>query len=227
MTNMNLLRLLSRVIDGARDLDPHDPGRDMEFTLAVIGLGGKLAKADGVVTSDETVAFHQIFRAEGNDLRRTDAAFLRAGQSTLGFESYAKRLAKRWRAYPCLLEDVLDGLFHIAAADGTVSDDEIDYLRRVAEIFGLAETEFSRIAAAWDTTGRADPYLVLGVPRDISDDGLQRAYRRLAAANHPDRFAARGLPHAAERLATEKMAAINAAYDQVRVRRGLRAHGPD
>lgn len=218
---MKLWRNLLYLANHAQRPDPDNPGRDVEFTLAVIGLGAKLAKADGVVTPDENAAFHQIFHADGADLRRTGQAFDRASQTTLGFEGYAQRLARRWRDYPQLLEDVLDGLFHIAAADGVISEDEVAYLREVAEIFGVGEGDFARIAASWADPDVTDPYVVLGVAPSVSNEELREAYRRLAVCNHPDRFAARGLPHGAERLATEKMAAINAAYDQVRGQRGL------
>ncbi len=217
---MRFWRNLFDLGGGSHRTDPTEPGRDVEFTLAVIGLGAKLAKADGRVTPNEEVAFHQIFHADADALGRADAAFARASQTTLGYEGYARRLARKWRAYPCLLEDVLDGLFHIAAADGEISQEERDYLSVVAEIFGMSDFEFERIAASWGEPDAVDPYIVLGVDESISDDDLRRAYRRLAASNHPDRFTARGLPRGAERLATEKMAAINAAYERVRRQRG-------
>ena len=44
------------------------------------------------------------------------------------------RLRKRYGACPQLLEDVLDGLFHIAASDGAVTGDELAYLERVCEL---------------------------------------------------------------------------------------------
>ncbi len=237
---MGLWRQLSGFVERARRVDPHVPdpaalapedeecprdraGRDTEFTLAVIALGAKLAKADGLVTAEEERAFRDVFQAEGADAARAERAFARAGQTTLGFESYAARLARRWRAYPCLMEDVLDGLFHIAAADGRVTEEELAYLARVAELFGFSEREFARVKASWLGRAADDPYLVLGVDPDISDSDLRRAYRRMAAANHPDRFAGRGMPLSAITLAHEKMAAVNAAYEAVRRERGLTA----
>ena len=50
---------------------------------------------------------------------------------------------------------------------------------------------------------------------------LKRHYRRLVADNHPDREIARGLPPEAIRIATERLAAINAAWDRVARERGL------
>ncbi len=54
-----------------------------------------------------------------------------------------------------------------------------------------------------------DPYKVLGVSRDASDDEIKQAYRRLAKKYHPDRN-----PGDAE--AARKMQEINAAYEQIK-----------
>ncbi len=196
-----------------------DPDRDAAFSMAVIGLGAKLAKADGVVTPDEIRAFRHVFQPAPEAEAEADFVFSLAQQTSAGYEGYAKRLARRWRACPGLLEDVLDGLFCIAAADGDVSEPELAYLKRVSEIFGMGESEFDRMRASWLESEPEDPYVVLGVEASISDEDLRRAYRRLAAANHPDRIAARGLPLEAARLATAKMAAINAAYNTIQARR--------
>lgn len=69
--------------------------------------------------------------------------------------------------------------------------------------------------------GRAsdDPYLLLGVDEDISDAELKKTYRSMAAANHPDRVVARGLPEELRTLATHKMAMINQAYSEIRAQR--------
>ena len=54
-----------------------------------------------------------------------------------------------------------------------------------------------------------DPYKVLGVSRDASDEEIKRAYRRLAKKYHPDLN-----PGDAE--AARKMQEVNAAYEQIK-----------
>ncbi len=56
-----------------------------------------------------------------------------------------------------------------------------------------------------------DPYSVLGVSRDASDDEIKKAYRSLAKKYHPDNFADSPLKSQAE----EKMKEINDAYDRI------------
>lgn len=193
--------------------------RDGRVAAALVALGAKLAKADGQVTADEIEAFKRVFQSTPAGDAGIARFFDIARQTTAGYESYARRIARKFRARPAVLEDVLDGLFHIALADGVVTDDEMEFITRVAEIFGFSEREFNRIRIAHLGRASDDPYLILGVDEDISDADLKRAYRRMAAANHPDRLVARGLPRELTRLATHKMAMVNAAYAQIKADR--------
>lgn len=66
-----------------------------------------------------------------------------------------------------------------------------------------------------------DPYRTLGVSPEVSDQGLRRAYRRLALLHHPDHNA--GSPVAGSRFAE-----IQSAYDTiVRLRRGGSPTAPE
>lgn len=220
---MGLWRRLSELLLGPADpfgCDGEDciPGRrvdDAEFAMALIGLGAKMAKADGFVTSSEIEAFSQVFRPTPGAEDALQRAFNLAKQTTLGFQGYARRLARRFRGNPAILEDVLDGLFHIAKADGRVTASEEDYLKEVSDIFGFSEREYNRIRLAHVGLPKDNPYLILGVDPDISDENLKRAYRRIAFHNHPDRLLARGAPSEMQKLAVDKMATINAAYNEI------------
>lgn len=203
------------------DCGPERRVEDADFAMALIGLGAKMAKADGVVSRSEVKAFYEVFRPPPEGHEPLERAFELAMQTTLGFEGYARRLARRFRANPAVLEDVLDGLFHIAKADGTVTVSEMDFLESVAEIFGFSALEFRRIRTAHLGAEDDDPYVILGIDADISDADLKRAYRRIASQNHPDRMMARGAPAEIQRLADEKMAAINTAYARILRERGL------
>jgi DnaJ like chaperone protein len=130
-----------------------DPN-DVEFTAAVVGLGAKLAKADGLVTIDEVAAFSRVFRAAPGDEPAMRRVFDIARQTVLGYESYARRIGKRYRDRPCLLEGVLDALFQIAASDGVVTGDEIAYLKSVSDLFEFSDDTFRRIKAAHLGQGR-------------------------------------------------------------------------
>ncbi|MGY2047046.1 TerB family tellurite resistance protein [Methylobacterium sp. JK268] len=194
--------------------------RDVLFTTGLVALAAKMAKSDGVVTPAEVAAFAEVVRVPEADRPGVTRLFDLAKGTTNGFEAYAQQVAEAFRDEPGLLEDVLDGLFHIAKADGAIHENEALYLRAVAEIFGFDETAFARISARHVRLAD-DPYEALGVTRDLPDAELKARYRALVAETHPDRAVARGLPPAAVAIATRRLAAINAAWDRVAAERGL------
>lgn len=209
--------LAARRVDDAEcpDCPPGLPGEDPAFTTAVTALGAKLAKADGRADQGEFDTFAVVFQPDQASERNIHRLYDLARQTTRGFESYAKRLAKRYRNCPQLLEDVLDGLFHIAGSDGAVTADELEYLETVSDLFGFSPLTFRRLKATHLGAGPDDPYVILGVLPDAADDAVRAAWRQAVSASHPDRARGRGLPSEFIEVAESKTAAINAAFDAV------------
>lgn len=207
----------------ARNLDeaecdvcpPGLPGEDPAFSTAVTALGAKLAKADGQAQASEYKAFSQVFQPDAGSEGNVRRLYQLARQTTRGFESYARRLAKRYRNCPQLLEDVLDGLFYVATSDGVVTADEIAYLKRVSELFGQSPLVFRRLKATHLGYEAGDPYAVLGMAHDASDAEIRRAWKAMLSEAHPDRARARGLPPEFIEVAEAKAAAINSALDAI------------
>lgn len=192
------------------------PGQlQVAFTIGVIALAAKMAKADGIVTEDEVRAFRTVFQVPESEAANVARVFDIAKGSTDGYEAYARQLAELFKGEPDILEDILDGLFHIAKADGAVHERELDFLERVGATFGFDDAGFARIRARHILPEKEDPYLILGVSREDSSDEIRRVYRKLVADNHPDRAVARGLPEEFVRIATDKLARINDAYERI------------
>jgi DnaJ like chaperone protein len=114
-----------------------------------------------------------------------------------------------------MLEDILDGLFDIAKADGAVHERELAYLARVAEIFGIVDERFEQITARHVHVSGRDPYKVLGVKPSDDFADIRKRYRVLASEHHPDRLVARGVPAEFHQIANDRMAALNAAYEAI------------
>jgi len=195
--------------------------KQVTFTIAVIALGAKMAKADGVVTRDEVDVFKRVFRIPPGEEKNVGRIFNMARQDTAGYEEYAAQVERMFRDTPQLMEDLLHGLFAIAMADSVLHPDEDDYLQNVASIFGFNKSAYARIRSYHAKDGESDPYQILGVDPDISDTELKKKHRQLIRENHPDKVIAEGLPQEFVEVANDKLAKINAAYDEVVKIRGL------
>ncbi len=198
-----------------------DATKSIAFTIGVIVLGAKMAKADGHVTPDEVAAFKEVFRVPPDEMKNVGRVFNQARKDARGFQPYARQLGGMFRDNPAVLEELIDGLFHIARADGRVTQEEVDYLAEVAREFGFSEEEWQRIRAANLGPDQGDPYTILGVPHDADEATVKAAYRRLVRENHPDRLISQGMPEEFIELANEKLATVNQAYDRIRKARGF------
>src|SRR3954466_14885448 len=197
-----------------------DPG--VTFTIALVALAGKMARADGVATDQEFEVFRQAFGVPAQEEKNVQRIFNLARQDIAGFEYYAGQIARLFVGNPAMLEDVLDGLFEIAKADGVLHPGEAAFLEKVAEIFGFSPNEYRRIRASHFAPELTDPYVILGMSYVADDEELKQTYRRLVRENHPDSLMARGVPAEFVKLANDKLAAINSAYEKIQLERGLK-----
>lgn len=191
------------------------PERSVGFTIAVIALGAKMAKADGQVTRDEVTAFREVFHIPKTEEANAARVFNLARTDVAGYDLYAQRIKAMYGADTAPLCDLMEGLFHIALADGIYHPDEDVFLQDVAAIFGFDERRFTRIRAQFVDDAHRDPYDVLGVDPTAPMADIRAAWRAQVRETHPDRLAARGVPQEAIRLAEKRMVAINRAWEQI------------
>ena len=82
---------------------------------------------------------------------------------------------------------------------------------------------FERVRQMFMQAGaRPIPTACSGLSRAASDDEVKKAYRRLIREHHPDTLIAKGCRKNFIEMANQKMAAINAAYDQIDRERRLK-----
>lgn len=192
------------------------PERSVAFAIAVIALGAKMAKADGQVTKDEVTAFREVFTIPAGEEKNAGRLFNLARTDVAGYEDYARKIKEMYAddtAAP--LSDLMEGLFHIALADGYYHPNEDAFLKRVSDIFGLGEARFKRLRAQFVPDAERDPYEVLGVTSDTPMAQVRKAWRQLVRDTHPDRMIARGVPEEAVKMAGKRMIAINLAWDEI------------
>lgn len=199
------------------------PEQTVAFTIAVIALGAKMAKADGAVTRDEVSAFREVFHIAPRDEPAAARVYNLARQDVAGFELYADRVSAMFGEDRAILEDLLEGLFHIALSDGGYHPAEDVFLREVAARFRLDPRVFRSLHARYVHEGPPDPHAVLGVEPGDPIAVIRARWRHLVKESHPDRLMARGLPEEAILLATKRLQAVNEAWEAIRSAADVRA----
>jgi len=186
------------------------------FALSIIILSAKIAKSDGVVTNDEIEAFKEKFKIPKSEFSQVSKIFNEAKKNTYGFKNIADQVGNLFSDNKLLLEELLNNLFYIAEADGTVSVNEINFLKSVASSFNLSENDFQRIFHSRLKNKDSDPYKVLGVSREDSNENIRKRWITLSKEHHPDYLMAKGMPQEFIDQSNKELSSINLAYDKIK-----------
>jgi DnaJ like chaperone protein len=217
--------------------DPSDGSRQQLFFETTFLVMGHLAKVDGHVSESEIQAARAVMRRmrlSSGDVRRAIDLFNRGKQADFPVELQVDRLRGACRGEPELLRAFLELQLELALTKEAVSAPERELLTRIAGRLGVGHLELAHMEAllrarraffgergAPAPDALAQAYESLGITPRATDKEVKTAYRRLMIRHHPDKQAARGLPDSMMQMAKERTAAIRAAYDLIRERRGI------
>ena len=191
------------------------PERTIAFTIAVIALGAKMAKADGQVTRDEVAAFREVFTIAPEDEAEAAHVFNLARQDVAGFDAYARKIAAMFGQGHPALSDLVEGLLYVSVADDHFHPNEDAFLEEVARIFGIPDRTFRAMVLRFAPDAEPDPFEVLGIDPGAHVDEARAAWKKAVREYHPDRLAARGLPEEAVRLAEKHLIVVNQAWEKI------------
>lgn len=190
------------------------------FARHVSTLFAELARVDGEIVRDEVRIVREFFEREMRftrlELELVRAALKEALAQPGDLESALEECVTEMRPSERLL--LLNALYELALADGEMRRSERELLNRIVRGLQISSEDERSIAALHLGDG-AEAYERLGVDSGAPDEELRSAYRRLAAANHPDKVAHLG-PGAVE-LASRRFREIREAWDEIRRLRGL------
>ena len=192
--------------------------KQIGFTIGVIVLSAKMAKADGKVTEDEIRAFKEKINVPDSEIKNVAKLWDQAKKTTDGFQIYARQIANLLEKNSSVLEELLKLLIIIALADGKITIPEIKYLKEVGNIFGFSKEDFERIYSSKSGVS-SDPYQILGVSRDASIDEIKQKWKQLAINHHPDRLISQGIPEDLIHKSTSRLKEINNAWDTIQNKR--------
>ena len=186
------------------------------FTISFIVLSAKLAKSDGQVTNDEIQAFKEKFNVPKSELSKVGKIFNEAKKDVYGYKQIADQVGLVFANNKILLEEMLNNLFFIAASDGQISLKEVELLRSISQSFLIDENTFQRIFQMNLKNNTSDPYRILDVKREDSDQEIRKKWIQLNKEHHPDNLIAKGMPKEFIEQSNKELAAINLAYDKIK-----------
>ena len=186
------------------------------FALCIIVLSAKIAKADGQVTKDEIYTFKEKFNIQAEEMSEVSKIFNEAKKSSFGFKNIADQVGNLFSDNKVLLEQLLNNLFYIAEADGLTSINELEVLKSISQSFHFNETDFQRIFHSRLNNKESDPYKILGVTREDSDNNIRKKWIELSKEHHPDYLIAKGMPKEFIKEANKELSSINLAYDKIK-----------
>ncbi len=109
-------------------------------------------------------------------------------------------------------------LFGIAKADGNVAASEEKEIQKIAGYFYISDHDYASIKAMFYNEIDS-AYKILEITKEVSDDEVKRAYRKMAKKHHPDRVVSVSEEH--KKGAKEKFQSIQEAYESIKKERGF------
>lgn len=186
---------------------------DLTLLQALCPLFIEVARADAPVAQIEIRIVREFFqhRLQFNEAAMDEARdALKAAIAAPPGDVEALTVRARTVVKPSMRIEIVRSLYDLGMADGDLQRSEQDVLKRIVTAFNLSDEALQEITAQY--FGKADSYYrVLGVTAESTDDEVKSAYRRLAAAHHPDRSKDGG----------EKFRQVKDAYETLRKLRGL------
>lgn len=189
--------------------------KQIGFTIGIIVLSAKMAKADGKVTKQEILAFKNKIDVPDTEMKNVAFLWDQAKKSTQGYEVYAQQISNLLEKNSPVLEELLNLLIVIAEADGKITNPEIIYLKRVSEIFGFSNEYFERIIS-YKIKDPSNPYKVLGVSEKAPISEVKKIWKKLVTKHHPDLLISQGMPRELIKQNTQRLTEINNAWETIK-----------
>jgi DnaJ like chaperone protein len=206
----------------------HSHLESVAFNHALVALAAKLAGVDGAPNKAEYAAFHALFDdGDAQEISKNRSLFIQRITDNSSALQYARQIAGMSTGNGALHRDLLQRLMRVATADAMLNAAELELLRAVADIFGIARETFRDMVSQTMVKASASPYTMLGVSPRVTDAELREQYMAQVQKLHPDRY--QGVGASAETIAmlSDQLATINAAYKTITSQRAKKSQRTD
>ncbi len=198
---------------------------ELYFVASLVGILTAMIRADGDVRKEEVATIRRFFSERlgyrGESLEIVRDLIKQFLHQRVDLDSLCADVARRAEYATRLL--LVECLLDVALADGHLHPQEQLVFDRCVGLLGISVADADNIrarGAAGPSTGtrRCSDCEVLGVPADVDEGTVKKAYRELVKKYHPDRVSHLGEEF--RELAHKKFLEIQNAYDRLCKSRG-------
>lgn len=197
----------------------YKPTQSGDFSVSMLVLSAAVMRADGKVMKSELDYVRQFFmRQFGAEIANNRIQML---QEILKQEFNLAEVCQQigqYMDYPARLQ-LLHYLFGICAVDNHYNPKEVEMVGTISGYLGIDRNDFESIRAMF-VKDIDSAYKILEISPDATDEEVKAAYRKMAVKYHPDKVEHLGPD--IRKSAEEKFQQLQAAYDEIKKRRGIK-----
>lgn len=197
----------------------YKPTQSGDFSVSLLILSAAVMRADGKVMRSELEYVRQFFmRQFGMEIANNRVQMLQEIlKQDINLSEVCDQIG-HYMDYPSKLQ-LLHYLFGICAVDNQYSPKEVEMVDLISGYLGIDRQDYESIRAMF-VKDIDSAYKILEISPDATDDEVKSAYRKMAVKYHPDKV--EHLGPEIRKSAEEKFQQLQAAYDEIKKRRGMK-----
>jgi DnaJ like chaperone protein len=190
-----------------------------DFTVSLLVLAAAVMKADGKLLKSELNFIRDFFSKQFGQVKTDQQMqmFKEILKQDIPVQQVCLQIKHNMDISSRL--QLLHFLFGIATADGEIHPAEINVIQTIARYLGITQADYQSIHAMFEKTTDVSLYTILEISPDATDEEVKKAYRKMAIKYHPDKVGHLGEDY--QNAAKEKFQQLNAAYEEIKKRRGI------
>ena len=190
----------------------------VDFIASLLVLLGSVMKADDKMLKSELDFVKQFLQKQFNkeDAKKYTILFREILKQDYSLRQVCIQI-QRSMDHPSRLE-LMHLLFGLSMADGHTHTRELEVIELIARYLNINQNDFASIKAMFVKSSKS-AYEILEIDQSATNDEVKKAYRKMAKKYHPDKVGHLGkeLQDSAE----EKFKAVNTAYKDIKLERGI------
>jgi len=190
-----------------------------DFGASLLVLVAAVMKADGKVLKSELDYVKRFFNKQfGSAKTQQHLLVLRELlKQDIPLQDVCIQI-RTYTLYPARLQ-LVHLLFGVAAVDGEVHTSELRVIQQIASYLGVRQADYTSIKAMFLKVVDGD-YKILEINKNVTDEEVKKAYRKMAVKYHPDKVSHMGKDY--KDSAKQKFQKMQEAYNNIKKQRGMK-----